>query len=104
MRLQIVNFKRYAPAVYILLGFATHVMAGPASLNLVCSGNSYKQDGPFPTFETFSLKIDGSKTVMIGGPGSQQPVKASVVADNGVDHRPRAGLRPWRSRNAHGVQ
>jgi hypothetical protein len=59
-------------------------LAGEADLNLVCTGNSYKQDGPFPTGETFSLKVEGKKPVMIGGPGSEKPVKARTIVNNAI--------------------
>lgn len=52
--------------------------------HVVCTGNSYKEDGPFPTVETFSLKIEGKKPVMIGGPGSEKPVKARLIANNAI--------------------
>jgi hypothetical protein len=90
MKLQIAGLVRRALAgrvlaavlAYGLLSPLTHAFAQETNLNLVCSGNSYKKDGPFPTPETFSLKIDGKKPVLIGGPGSEKPVKARTIANN----------------------
>jgi hypothetical protein len=88
MRHQIANLERRALAGLLLacgsLSFTTYAFAEEADLNLVCTGNSYKQDGPFPTVETFSLKIEGKKPVMIGGPGSEKPVKARIIANNAI--------------------
>jgi hypothetical protein len=88
MRFQIANRERWALAGLLLasasLNFATDALAGEADLNLVCTGNSYKEDGPFPTPETFSLKIAGKKPVLIGGPGSEKPVKARIIANNPI--------------------
>jgi hypothetical protein len=88
MTFPITNLKRWSPAGLLLacasLSFTTYAMAGEASLDLVCTGNSYKADGPFPTVETFSVKIDGNKPVVIGGPGSDKPVKAHTIASNAV--------------------
>lgn len=69
----------YAPQ-----SFTTYALAGEANLNLVCSGNSYKQDGPFPTVETFTFKTEGKKPVMLGGPGLEKPVKARISANNPI--------------------
>jgi hypothetical protein len=63
---------------------ATCALAGGDDLDLVCTGNSYQKDGPFPTVETFSVKIAGTKPVMIGQPGSDKPVKARIVANNAI--------------------
>lgn len=57
------------------LSFATYALAGEADLNLVCIGNSYKQDGAFPTAETFSFKTEGKKPVMIGGLVWKSPLR-----------------------------
>ena len=88
MRQQIAYLERWALASLLLacgsLSFTTCALAEEADLSLVCTGNSYKQDGPFPTVETFSLKIEGKKPVMIGGPGSEKPVKARVIASNAI--------------------
>jgi hypothetical protein len=88
MRFQIANLERWALAGLLLasasLSFATDALAGEPDLNLVCTGNSYKEDGPFPTPETFSLKIAGKKPVLIGGPGSEKPVKARIIANNPI--------------------
>jgi hypothetical protein len=92
MKLQIAGLVRWALAgrvlaallAYGLLSPSTHAFAQETNLNLVCSGNSYKKDGPFPTPETFSLKIDGKKPVLIGGPGSEKPVKARIIANNAI--------------------
>jgi hypothetical protein len=62
-------------------------LAGEADLNLACTGHSYKQDGPFPSVETFSVKIEGTKPVTIGLIGSEKPVKARVVANNAIQLR-----------------
>jgi hypothetical protein len=88
MRHRIASLERWALAnllpVCALLSFTAYALAGEADLNLVCTGNSYKQDGPFPTVETFSLKVEGKKSVMIGGPGSEKPVKARIIANNAI--------------------
>jgi hypothetical protein len=68
------------------LSVTTCASAGADDLNLSCTGNSYTKDGPFPTPETFSLKITGTKpvAVMIGqiGSTSDNPVKARIMANN----------------------
>ncbi|WGJ14441.1 hypothetical protein QEV83_17690 [Methylocapsa sp. D3K7] len=69
---------------YDVLNPSAYAAAQDTNLNLVCSGNSYKKDGPFPTPETFTLKIDGKKPVFIGGPGSEKPVKARTIASNEI--------------------
>lgn len=92
MRLQVASFVKLAlagPAFGALLAYASpsltaYALAEEADLNLMCSGNSYKKDGPFPTPETFSLKIAGKKPVMIGGPGPEKPVKARTIANNAI--------------------
>ncbi|MFZ3325505.1 MAG: hypothetical protein WA231_06230 [Methylocella sp.] len=88
MKLQIANLESWALAGLLLacapLSFATYALAGEADLNLVCIGNSYKQDGPFSTAETFSVKTEGKKPVMIGGPGLEKPVKARISANNAI--------------------
>jgi hypothetical protein len=88
MRRQIANLERWVLAGLLLAcgtsGLTTYALAGEANLNLVCSGNSYKEDGPFPTPETFSLKIEGKKPVLIGGPGSEKPVKARTIANSAI--------------------
>ena len=87
MGLQSVRLQPFTPACS-LLAFAVllcsinNTMAGAAPLNLVCNGNSYKADGPFPTPEAYLLAIGGGKSVLIGGPGNAQPTKASIVANN----------------------
>lgn len=63
---------------------ATCALAGGDDLDLVCTGNSYQKDGPFPTVETFSVKIAGMNPVMIGQPGSDKLVKAHIVANNAI--------------------
>jgi hypothetical protein len=63
---------------------ATYVSARTGELSLVCTGNSYKRGDPFPTAETFSLRIGGTKPVVIGGPGSAQPLKARIIANNDI--------------------
>ena len=77
MTFQLAKLERWAQARLLLacasLSFPACAVAGEAGLDLVCTGNSYKADGPFPTVETFSLKIDGKKPVIIGGPGSEKP-------------------------------
>ncbi len=82
------NLERWVLAALLLAcgspNLTTQVLAGDADLNLVCTGNSYKEDGPFPTPETFSLKIEGKKPVLIGGPGSEKPVKARTIASNAI--------------------
>ncbi|MGQ0446633.1 MAG: hypothetical protein ACT4O2_16320 [Beijerinckiaceae bacterium] len=88
MRRQTANLESWALASLVLacgsLDFTTYTLAGEADLNLVCTGNSYKHEDPFPTVETFSLKIEGNKPVMIGGPGSERPVKARIIANNAI--------------------
>src|SRR5262249_17874731 len=88
MGLQMANLGRSAlvgrSLTCVSLIFSLYALAENATLNLVCSGKSYKADGPFPTPETFSLMIDGTKSVMIGGPGSAKPVQAPVVAKNAI--------------------
>lgn len=88
MRRQIVNLETWVLSVLLLacasLGLTSSALAGEADLNLVCSGNSYQADGPFPTPETFSLKIAGNKPVIIGGPGAATPVKARTIASNAI--------------------
>jgi hypothetical protein len=82
------NLERWVLAGLLLAcgspNLTTQALAGDADLNLVCTGNSYKEDGPFPTPETFSLKIEGKKPVLIGGPGSKKPVKARSTASNAI--------------------
>jgi len=65
----------------VSLGAASTSAAG-VDLDLVCTGNSYQKDGPFPTVETASLKLSGKKPVLIGLPGSDRPVKARTIANN----------------------
>ena len=92
MKLRIGGLAKWAVAgsvlatllVYDVLNPSAFAVAQDANLNLVCSGNSYKKDGPFPTPETFSLKIDGKKPVSIGGPGTEKPVKARTLASNAI--------------------
>jgi hypothetical protein len=92
MRLQIAGLAGWALAgrvlaallAYAPLNITAYALAEENDLNLVCTGNSYKKDGPFPTPETFSLKIAGNKPVFIGGPGSEKPVKARIVANNAI--------------------
>jgi hypothetical protein len=88
MRQQIANLQRWALASLLLaccsLSVTTCALAGGDNLDLVCTGNSYQKDGPFPTVETFSVKIAGTKPVMIGQPGSDKPVKARIVANNAI--------------------
>ena len=71
-------------AFAVLLCAINNTMAGAAPLNLVCSGNNYKAEGPFPTPETYSLVIRGVKSVLIGGPGNAPLTKVPVVANNPV--------------------
>jgi hypothetical protein len=68
----------------VVLCATNGTVAAAAALNLVCTGNSYKADGPFPTPETYSLVIGGAKSVLIGGPGNAQPAKAPIVANNAL--------------------
>jgi hypothetical protein len=80
----------------LFLAFASFAapcaMAGPADLDLVCSGSSYAKKGdPFPTSETVSFKRDSKKSVMIGLPGSDQPTKASIVTSNPIQLKFSAG-------------
>jgi len=88
MRLQIANLKSLVLAGLLLAygscNLALYAWAGETELNLACSGNSYTADGPFPTPETFSLKIEGKKPVLIGGLGSEKPVKARTLANNAI--------------------
>jgi hypothetical protein len=75
----------------ITLSLAPCALAENTALNLVCSGNSYKADGPFPTPETFSLVINGTKSVMIGAPGPAKPVPAPVIANNAIQLKFKTG-------------
>lgn len=88
MKRQIANLERWVFAGLLLacasLSLTNSALAGAADLNLVCNGNSYQADGPFPTPETFSLKIAGNKPVLIGGPGTAKPVKARTIASNAI--------------------
>jgi Protein of unknown function (DUF1236) len=88
MGCQFGNLARWVLAVAALacasVSAATSALAGGDDLDLVCTGNSYQKDGPFPTVETFSVKIAGTKPVMIGQPGSDKPVKARIVANNAM--------------------
>jgi hypothetical protein len=61
-------------------------VAAAAALNLVCTGNSYKANGPFPMPETYSLVIGGAKSVLIGGPDNA-PARAPIVANNALQLR-----------------
>ncbi|WOJ90687.1 hypothetical protein RZS28_05180 [Methylocapsa polymorpha] len=63
---------------------STSASAAGVDLDLICSGNSYQKDGPFPSVETASLKLSGKKPVLIGLPGSDQPVKARTIANNAI--------------------
>ncbi len=95
MKLQIANLESWVLTglllAYAPLGFATYALAGGADLNLVCTGNTYKQDGPFPTVETFSFKAEGKKPVVLGGPGLEKPVKARISANNAIQLKFAAG-------------
>ncbi|HUI21894.1 MAG TPA: hypothetical protein VLZ74_12730 [Methylocella sp.] len=90
MELQFVRLVRWAVAGAALTcavpSAITSASAGGDDLDLSCSGNSYTKDGPFPTLETFSLKISGSKpvAVMIGqiGSNSDKLSKARIMASN----------------------
>ncbi len=70
MGIQFGNLARWVLAGAALacasVSAATCALAGEDDLDLVCTGNSYQKDGPFPTVETFSVKIAGTKPVMIG--------------------------------------
>ncbi len=63
---------------------ASCVLAEAADLNLVCTGNSYGKDGPFPTVETVSLTIPASKPVMVALPGETKPAQARTIANNDI--------------------
>ncbi len=96
MGFQITLFRRPALACLALacapLGFANHTSAEAGTLSVSCSGTSYKADGPFPTPETYSLVItDGAKSVSIGGPGFEPPVKAPIVSNNSIQLKFTAG-------------
>jgi hypothetical protein len=90
MGLQFGRLARWVLAAAALtcasLSATTCASAEADDLDLSCAGNSYTKDGPFPTPETFSFKITGTKpvTVMIGqsGSGSDRPVKAHIIANN----------------------
>jgi hypothetical protein len=88
MRLQSADFEKRVLAGLALawasFSTASNALAGAVDLNLACTGNSYNQDGPFPTPVTFTLKIQETKPVVIGGPGSEKPVKAHTVANNAI--------------------
>ncbi|QBR72182.1 hypothetical protein CU048_13900 [Beijerinckiaceae bacterium] len=60
-------------------------------LDLTCSGNSYKKDGPFPTPETFSLKIAGTNSVTIGPAGSDKQDAAKILANNEIQLKFKTG-------------
>jgi hypothetical protein len=66
--------------------------AGAASLDLVCSGNSYGKEGdPFPTPDTVSFETDGKGLVILGLPWMDKPTKARVVSANPIQLRFAAG-------------
>jgi hypothetical protein len=73
-----------AALICAALSTTTLAMAGGDDLNLSCTGNSYTKDGPFPNPETFSVKIAGTKPVLIGQAGSDKPDKARIVASNAI--------------------
>lgn len=95
MGLQFGNLARWVLAGAALtcasLSATTYALAGGDDLDLTCTGNSYKKDGPFPVPETFSVKIAGTKPVMVGQPGSDKPVKARIVANNAIQLKFAAG-------------
>lgn len=66
------------------LSGTTYALAEDDNLDLTCSGNSYKKDGPFPTPETFSVKIAGTNPVVIGLAGSDKPDEARVLTNNTI--------------------
>lgn len=72
-------------AQWALLGVllvSSGTSASAADLNLICSGNSYKNAVPFPTEETVSLKISDAKSASILLPGASQPINAKTDSDN----------------------
>jgi hypothetical protein len=66
----------------VVLCATNGTVAAAQALNLVCTGKSYKAEGPIPAPETYSLVIGGAKSVLTGGPGNPQPAKAPIVANN----------------------
>jgi hypothetical protein len=75
--------SRSAFAGLILLP-AWPVLAAPATLDLVCTGNSFSKVGdPFPTEEMVSFQTDG-KTVVVGLPGADKPTKAKITSSNPI--------------------
>src|SRR5262245_3355664 len=67
-----------------ILTTTTSALAAGDDLNLTCSGNNYTKNGPFPTAETLSLKIAPRKPVIITQPGSNEPTKYRIVANNAI--------------------
>ena len=62
--------------------------AGPSDLDLVCTGNSYGKGGdPFPATENVSFKTGTKNRLMIDLPGSNQPIKASIISHNPIQLR-----------------
>jgi hypothetical protein len=71
---------------------ASSAIAGPAPLDLDCSGNSYSNVGdPYPTTETVSFQTDGKGLVILGLPWMDKPTKARVVSANPIQLRFAAG-------------
>jgi hypothetical protein len=66
---------------------ATCGLALGADLNLVCTGNSYGKDGPFPTVETVSFKTYDSKPAVITMPGETKAVHTRTIDNNAFQLR-----------------
>ena len=92
MKLHITPLQKSALVALLLLCAAgTFAPAASAEeLDLACSGNSYKHADPFPTPETFSLKIGEKNSVAIGG-GSLHPGKVRVSSNNPIQLKFTAG-------------
>jgi hypothetical protein len=80
-----------AVAVFLTYCAPVHA-AGPSSLALSCSGNSYKHDDPFPKPIDVALSMTGTTVkVAIGKPGDEQKESARVVSNNTIQLKFTAG-------------
>ncbi|HET6376821.1 MAG TPA: hypothetical protein VFG05_00705 [Methylocella sp.] len=79
-----VSIRGLVLACLALIGLSSIRLAEAGPLDLVCSGNSYARNVPFPTPVTYTLRLGGTKSVLIGVSNEQQPVKAPVISNNDI--------------------
>jgi hypothetical protein len=67
------------------------ISAHAADLNLTCTGDHYRHSQPFPMLESVTLQSTGSKPMEVGLPDVKGPVKGSILADNPIQLKFKAG-------------